>query len=199
MPIATGQLYEIKDFQEWSGRQVLNVYWYLNRIMTSTTAQEVADAFIADVQPDILAIQSSNVTHTTLEVTDVLSLTDFVTVPQVGVTGSRTGSDDMPRYVSVPFRLVRTTKETRNGRKSYAGLDEGAFNGTDYLGPYVTLLDTLAVTLAALLDTVTVPDLDAVIIRRPTPPDTDYIYNLISSTLYGRPSTQNSRKRKNIT
>lgn len=195
MPVATVQLFRVIDRQLLQDEEVLNVYWYSNEDPLNTyLASQIAGAFISNVIPQITAIQNAAITHEEVEVDDVLSITNFHTASAGSIPGTG-GGEVLPKYVTSGIRFQRTTKETRNGYKRWSGIQETNITNGVYTAGFITALQTLGTFLIGNTQLGLATPVEPVIVRRPTPPATDYIFNLIGAAVPYGPTTQNSRKR----
>jgi hypothetical protein len=201
--IGTSVVFELRDFQTFFGSTFLNVYHYVQDTAgTADSASNVAAAFLTTVLPDILAMQSESLEHTLIEVEQLGSLTNYTTLVLIGADGTETGSD-MPQYNSAAFKLVRTTKETRNGSKRIAGMTEENVTGNNFTAGFKTEMDGVAATLESPLVSGSITHLPAIVGGKydttVTPavlkPVANWVYNPISSVAASsRVTTQNTRK-----
>ena len=150
--MAVGDIYRLKDFQTFLGQQVLNVYYY-RMSAGSGGAQDLITAYLLDVLPNIVPFQTDDVTHTVIEAMNLASLTDFA---QQSITSGGQGqevSQSSSPFHAYGFRLVRTTRETRQGYKRYAGVPSPAVVDGVITTPSIQAsLSALEPVLAATID-----------------------------------------------
>lgn len=160
--MAFQDVYELVDVQDMAGQEVLNVYFYENNnaLNGGATAADLANAFVEQVLPSIIAIQSDNVTHTEIRVRNLFAPADnhVLAVSEEGVNGT----DTMPTFNAIGYRLVQNNGAIRNGAKRIAGVPEevstdGVLTGTTYLEALDTLGEAMASTLSILLADVFMP------------------------------------------
>jgi len=137
------------------GQTILNHFWYgtapLALIWTGAPAA-VANDFITIVLPSLLAITSSTVTYTAVDVQEYNSGTAVATVALTsGNVGTR-GGDALPSFNAWGFRSQRYSSTVPRAHKRFAGVAEpDQFNGV--INPaLVTAANTLASNLGALFD-----------------------------------------------
>lgn len=151
MPTTAVGLYKVVLEQEYLNQIVLNTFYFQNALDTDDLQEECSHAFDLDLLPTIATIQSTSVVYQNIRVENVTgSLADFNLTPTTaagGVAGLVAAS-----FIACTIRLNRTTKETRNGSKRFAGMVEENMNGQTFLGAYVVTLDALAVVLAGTID-----------------------------------------------
>lgn len=204
MPIVGSgiQIIELVDNQEFFGQEVINRYWYYLNSTSTVDVAALAATFITNVVDAMRVIQSDQLNHLTVDVinhTDLASFGSFVT----GTAGIRTPTEIMPPFVAVGIRLLRTTRDMRNGFKRIAGMTEDIQNEGLFTAGFLTTVATQATGISATL-TESIRNYQPVIIRnRPTnhdplidPLDTaTWRYTFVSGTaVKNAVTTQNSRK-----
>ena len=153
MPIIQDGLYKVTLHQEYSAQAVQNVFFYEHTLASDDQQEECAEAFDDDVLADLALIQNVGISYISIRVANVTgTLADFVRNPTTTV-GIRAGQS-LNSFTAASFRLNRTTKETRNGHKRFAGmLEEDAF-GQNWIAAYQTVLETFAPFLGAQISVV---------------------------------------------
>lgn len=198
--MTVGNRFQIIDHQTFLGQEVVNVYFYRQTAGLTEAAADLADLYVSTILPELVNIQSTQVTHTQIVCNNVDNLSDYVELPlTVDNTGLESG-EALPPYACYAFRFNRATRAVRNGQKRIAGIVEaGQSNGVAVSGD-LPQLSTIASVMAQQL-TSTDNTFQPVIYHRfpadvthPHPPlslGTDYD---ISGVQYVRISTQNTRK-----
>ena len=150
--MAFQDLYELVDVQTIAGQEVLNVYYYINNNVLNggATAEDLAEAFEAQVLPSILAVQVELLTHTELRVKNLYTPSD-AHVLALSESGA-IATDAFPTFDAVGFRLVQGNGAIRNGAKRIGGIPEGAAtDGVIDSGTYITALDAVGTAMADTL------------------------------------------------
>lgn len=192
--MAIGDLYQLIDRQDLLGQEVINRYHYVN-VSLGGNANDLADAYIQDVLPSVLATQRSGLEHKTIEVINLDDLTDFHTETLVGATGTYpTGEGQLP-FVTLSMKLVRSTRAIRNGRKAISGISE-EFTNASGLDPAVQpLVDALAVAMGATIAApLSAAGFEPTILGEPNDNRPTEIRVPVAGVVFGRIGTQNSRK-----
>lgn len=177
-----------------------NVFWYKSEV--NTTAQVLAGSFDNIVLPALEDILSSDVNFESTYAYSLANLDDFHTNTHTSTNGSR-GADSLPVFCGWYFQMVRSTRQTAHGRKTFAGIAEG-----DVIDGSANPL--LATNIAAVVTALETP-LFVSVFGEATPmiahtveytnPDNGKTYRIpetlypINGVAYKRVSTQNSRKR----
>ena len=195
MPVPTGGLLKVRLQYNSVGQACENVFYYWNslNVEPASFAGLIAD-FNLKVVDKLALIQSTDVTYNFVVMSTVLgTLPDFPGVPTQAdgdLLGERSTS-----FQACQFRLNRTTKDTRNGAKRFAGLTEDFMAGNFVTSAYETLMETFAPQLA--LPLVSTNTYDPVIFSPVKPTRPTLFVNLVDSvsaiTLI---TSQRSRKRK---
>lgn len=151
--MANLDVFQLVDKSVFQGQQCLNVYYFQqNSLATTNGAQDLAEAYIADYLPIIKTLQEADVVHTEIKVTDLFdpsnAHTEAISVPGTAAYGT----DVLPVFNAVGFRLTGDNAAVRNGAKRFAGIDEGVQqNGVITNGTFITQLDAVASKLAEAL------------------------------------------------
>lgn len=202
MPQVDDQIiYEIKDYQTAGGQEILNVWHYRGTGLYNPVAEIVATAFATDVITQILTTQNTGVVHTSVEVTELTSVSNFFTLSLSGYTGGVTGSN-MAQFLAYSLRMVRTTRDTRGGWKRIVGLIEENVTGGTFTAGFLSDIDDVAAAAADFL-AVGIGSLTPIILSkryselpvRELLPVDEWYFNDVSNVLaINRITTQNSRK-----
>lgn len=139
MPLITSGLYQIVLEQQMDGQVLLNRFWYENTLGLDDLQDICAAAFDLDVLPGLSLIQSDTLSYVSITCKNVTgSLADFVRVP-VTTVGTLTGQP-IATFNAAGYSLIRTTKETRNGSKRFAGQTEIEASGQIWSAAFFTVL-----------------------------------------------------------
>lgn len=147
MAIQTSDIIQITDVQSFLGQLILNVYHY--RVVSfdeGTDYSDFAQQFELLVAGVVADVQSASVNHNMVIVKNLTNGIDIWEEP-ADIDGATTGGDDLPSFVALSFRLVRSSGLTRHGAKRIGGLDEGTIAGN---GISSSFADEVAAIEAAL-------------------------------------------------
>ena len=195
--MAVGDLWEVRDIQEFLGQQVINVYHYVQLTdpdigSEAAIAAELNTQFYANVASMVTAIQDVALTHVRLESAQFGSFTAFDVVSN-GDNGQVSG-DALPSFAAWAFRLNRESRVVRNGSKRVGGVPESyQVNGLatsaaiTAMGPYIT-------GLTAILSFDSIPVWQPVILRVPPDGSLPTVWSAIADVGFGTVTSQNSRK-----
>lgn len=201
MAMLPGNIIQIKAGQTYLSQAILNVFFYeVVSLDVGVTLENVLTTFTGWWTTNIKPLQVTTCALTTLEAKDLSNGIDIAS-RSVSVAGSLTG-DGVPSFVTLSFRLNRTTGLTRHGQKRFAGCSEAAIIGNDLSGGVLTAANTAATGLASSLlsDSGTNDhELKPVIIGRNKLPDGTYELDItkvndVQSAQYVRVSTQTTRR-----
>jgi len=194
--MATGDHLELIDWMSIQGVDCFNVFHYLQTGGTNG-AQYLNAAYLTDVLPSIVAIQSSDVTHHSVLSTNYDDPSDYyfsaLTTDNVGLEGT----NSLPAFVGWTFRYIRSERGHHHGRKCITGVATG-----DQLDgePVSGLAAGLAACAAALAASITFAgsSYSPQIMRAPNTikPGYDNARSFfgITDVVFVRISSQNSRK-----
>lgn len=166
MPLS--DFWEIKDNQVLDGQPLLNIY-QAKRILAGANATLVGQALIDQViTPMALAIQPIGVTRTTMEITNLGTVTDFTTLDTSGIPSGVAGNR-LPEFNAAGIQFNRTRSDMKNGQKRWlAGAEPEQADGI-WVPAFITLLQTAASNLLDPWETNAAPGVDVcefVIIKR---------------------------------
>lgn len=200
--VGSGSLFMLQDIQHRDQEQVINRYFYWSSVAPNTIpATEVVTLWETKFVNQITLLQPLEYSHDITKVDELTSVANFTEqISSLGI-GTLAGVA-LPSFVAASIQLFRTTKETRNGWKRYAGGSESVLTGNNWDASMITGLQTVA---ALLNDTLTAVGgtLEPVIVRRTFTGDppvlnpvSQWIYNIIQSAApAGLATTQNTRKK----
>lgn len=170
--MAVNDIYQLQAFQNFGNSidRLENVYFY-RQVSAVGSASSLADAFTANMLPDLLDIQTDTIKYNRLVVTNLFTVSDFATVTYDTATGRGSAggvnADTLPPHDAVTFRLVRTSREIRNGFKRFAGVPELVQNrGVITEASYIALLETMRTTLAQNIGAPLSGEFDPVVVKR---------------------------------
>lgn len=190
-----GDVIRLAVNQSLFGEEVANVYHY-QCLNAATTIGDVVAAFNTQVRPALADLQSNDLSYVSYEATNLMNPQVEYTFQSTNGTGTVAG-DAMPRFVAWGFKMVRQTKEVRNGSKRIAGVVESMVIDGE-IDPANAILISLAENaLAATLTTSGTPSWQPVIASVTGNMATGYavVSAAVDSAEYLRVTTQNSRKR----
>jgi len=137
------------------GQTVLNHFWYGTTelgLPWGGAPADVATDFVNIVLPSLLAITSSKVTYTAIDVSEHVSGFAVATLPLTSGNQGTRGGDALPSFNSWGFRSQRFSRGVPRAHKRFAGVAEpDQFDGV--INPaLVTAANTLAAKLGAIFD-----------------------------------------------
>jgi len=153
--MAIGDKYRVTLVQNWkqSVPVIHNVFFYEEIVPGSPSgAEQLAVTFNFYVVPVMQDLQSDNVRYVQLLVENVVPSADNYTLSYVPATdsGAQTG-DSLPPQMGWTFKLNRTTREVRNGRKTVCGITEGDNDDGVAAAGTSTRLTAMSTILAAAI------------------------------------------------
>lgn len=192
MPTATAGLYEVVLEQTYFNHNFKNVFHYLATLGQDDDQDLIAQAFNDGILGPLSAIQSDDISYDEIRVANLTGLlADFSLVPTT--TGGIIVGDPMANFVAIPFRYVRTSKETRNGSKRFGGLTEGDAFGGGFDAAFFVQMQAVAPVLAGQISATGIIA-EPVILRKPDISGV-WLYNEVSTVIaLNRQTSQNSRK-----
>lgn len=166
--MALSDFWELKDNQVADGKPILNVY-HLKRILAGANANSVGQAFIKSIlQDELLALQTNTLSRTTIDVTNLGDVTDFISIDSSTLPGSRGGAQGT-NFNSAAIQLNRTRTDIKNGQKRFLAGIESDTNGNAWVAAFITLLTDLASALITPWEEAAAPGIDVcslVILKR---------------------------------
>lgn len=204
MALAVGNIIQITDVQSFLSQQLLNVYFY--RVVSfeaQVTLQDIAQQFETLGMAVVADVQSTSVLHSMAIVKNLSNGIDIFEEP-ANIPGERTTAENMPSFVALGFRLIRSSGTTRHGSKRIGGIAEEATSGNTIVAGYSTYLTNVTNFMGGhLLRTGTVDedfDLEPVIVGRIPVGSVGAgelnlsVINPVSSAQYIRVTTQTTRR-----
>jgi hypothetical protein len=190
-------LWMIKDIQSippYSGNPVLNVYGYRSNIAVLNEAVELLNAFVAQLLPLIIAVQTATTYHATLESYE-LNGTGFSTRTLTTANQGTRNNDYETKFVAWGFKLLRANLGDRSGAKRIGLVaDMDVSLGAPVAGMN-TALSALAVGMGIPLKVGLIDTWFPVILERPTPPSTVWADHPSNGAVFTGVTSQNTRKR----
>lgn len=193
MPDTGSGIYEVVLVQQYQSQEILNVFHYRSTTNADDLQNSCGLAFNVDILPTIAGLVSTGLTFVEIEVRNLTgNLADVSVVP--GVANGTVIGEQATSFVSIPFRYNRTTKETRNGGKRFAGAVEEALSFTGFTASFFTTMQTAALVLDNPIVNAA-NTFNPIILRKPDLGLGIYRYNEVSSVqALNRSTSQNSRK-----
>jgi hypothetical protein len=147
--MANNDVYQVTDKSVFQGQECLNVYFFQERnLLGAPDASDMADAYIGQLLPLVLAAQLIDVVHTEVSVRNLFDPSDVHVVAMSEPGDLIAGWQALPIFNAVGFRLVGDNGAVRNGSKRYCGLaEEEQTDGTIDLVGFIAALDDLATKL----------------------------------------------------
>lgn len=205
MAVST-DVFELVHEYRLNNQVMNNVYNYQREVAISASAQDLAERWVAECLPDVLALQVADCQTTAVRTRNLFSAADTgeVLLATAG-TGYLTGNSHLPTFVSAGFTLARDTAETKNGSKRVGGVVEEVVSDGVYTdATFLTRLGAAADAFVANITSGAVVEwFFPVIVKRIFDGDsyrlpantTEAIVNLVVDALFSViPTTQNSRK-----
>jgi len=197
--VATGDLLQITDFQQYLGEEVLNVYYYRYfsaPTFDNTVYEPIVDDFATRVIGAVRQVQVNTLKHDRLQIKNLSNATDFFE-KIINIDGELSVADDaeLQSYVSLGFQLIRDSLVTRNGYKRIAGLQESQVDGNEFSGN-MTTINGIRPRFTESLQVGLIQVAAPVIVKRPipVPAGTSYVYSSVVECLFKGLGTQNTRK-----
>lgn len=165
--MALVDIFQLTDFQRLpSGETIQNVYFY-RRIGATGTSQDLVGAFIADLRPEILAVQSQDLVHYLTRAICLGTFADFYEIGEAGIVGTQ-GSGVRNEWDAYAYTLRPESRTVRPGSKRIGGVNEADGNYTNGVvtnAAMLIALNALRAKLAVALSGVD-DDYQPVIIKR---------------------------------
>lgn len=142
--------------QDWS-----NVFWFRDAAAGTSFALGTANDVDTNYMPQYAAFCNLSTFFTSIECINLQDDTDFAEITP-SVTQGTVAGDPEPSYLAVAVKLLRETREVRNGWKRIPGIVEGDLSGNTIAAATVTRLTGLA----NLFDNALSNGQDPVIVRK---------------------------------
>lgn len=124
MTITDGPLVRINCIQSYLGQEVVNVYHYKFEDPPAVPdLGQLASKFELDIINTTIPLQSTQLTYTKLALRQIHK-GNLLLDKSLNVSGTNSGTQPLASFIAVSITLDRVDADTRNGRKSFAGLDE---------------------------------------------------------------------------
>lgn len=157
--MALSDFWEVKDNQVFQGKAVLNVY-HVKRILVGANAAAVSQGFIDSIIGATLAsLQDVDVGRTTLEVANLGTPTDFISVDTSVLIGTRAGAT-FAGFTTGAIQLNRTRTDMKNGQKRFLVGGELDANDGTWNAAFLAEMATLAAALIAPWEDNAAPGVD---------------------------------------
>lgn len=151
--MAVGQTYELLDIQAVvnASNPVINRYYYQHISGEGLGAQHLAMAYVEQVLPTILDIQTAGVEHVEIQVRTPDDLGDFWSLPLTTDNVGTFAGEMLPGFVVWKFHLHRQFLSFRTGSKAFSGVGEAAQSSGLPVSGMDTLLDATASILTEVI------------------------------------------------
>lgn len=147
--MALADIYQLFDLQRLpSGETMENVYFY-ERVDPAGDAQDLVGAFIADVRPSILGIQSAGLVHYLTRAISLGDVADFYELGEAGIVGARAGAV-RNEWDCFAYTLRPSSRAVRPGSKRIGGVPEGDAEYTNGVVTDTSMLILLQAARAAM-------------------------------------------------
>jgi hypothetical protein len=194
--MASGDYLQLVDWQSIQGVDCFNVYHYYQSA-GSVGAQYLNAAFLTEVLPSVISVQSSDVTHHSLLATNYDDFADYyfsaLTSDNVGLEGT----SSLPAFVGWTYRYIRAERGHHHGRKCIPGIATGDQVDGEAVSGLATALGNLGTVLGDDIS-FSGSTFSPRIMRAPNTikPSYDNARNFypVNGVVYVRISSQNSRK-----
>lgn len=192
--MAINDTYLVRDLQVQDGEDIMNTYYY-QQITSGGNAQDLAEAFYAEIISNMIPFQSNKVTHIGVQVENRADPGDFHLLNLTSANVGSTTGDSLPKFVAWGFQVNRSATQRRHGAKRIPGVPESLLEVEgDPTSTALTALNVFAETLqedlAGSVGTyvLRIPRGSFANAGVPTP-------DPHSGVVFKRVTTQNSRKR----
>lgn len=171
----------------------INAVFYYHTVAGSGTADDLAEAFFADVLPAILAATAQTTVYQSMEVTGVQGIFDIES--RVFDSPGEIAVDGEPDFVAWQWRFNRIDAQDRHGFKRLSGVPDDYWVAGAPTATYNTELAAVTAALDAIIN-FSVPTYRLAIQRRQdnnVELDPPLYYDFLNVTFRGI-TTQSSRK-----
>lgn len=185
-------VFELVDVQSLRGQEVFNVYFYeYNELFVTTTptfSQVLAENWVDQILPSVLACQSQNISHVGVRVRNLYDPADAfeVTLSEPGAVAE----DGEGNFDAIAFQLGGETSAVKKGAKRIAGVpDIWEVEGVIVHGDGVAAGAALATAMEDSVDVgLIIPDpcfIPVIVKRVRSGVSGDYTYELPTSQVDG--------------
>ena len=190
--MAVTDVYKAVVHATYLGKSIQNRYYYQQTLGSTLLAGGLNSAMRDDLIPVLATIQHQNLVYDRIEIVNLSNPADFGVFTGIqGETGDRTGTTS-PSFNCWTFKLFRSTRNIRNGRKAIAGVSEDDTTGNDPTAGIQVVLDAVANIFWGPLTNIT-NDTYVPLLVRETAGVVTY-QEPVSNAAFQRLSTQSSRK-----
>jgi hypothetical protein len=147
--MAITDVYKVTDFQTLIGVQLINVYWYQATAGSTTGASSLVTAFLADMLPEIINLQTTDTAHLRILAENVADLADFADVALTTDNVGLTAGDVNDTFGAWGFKLIRSTRAVRNGSKRIGGVADSQVDSGLAVSGVIPSLNALAAAMGA--------------------------------------------------
>lgn len=152
--------YEVRDFQQLGGRNILNVY-HVRNLGAGGPAANVAQAYIDWVLPVLIPLQYVALSRTFIEVQNLGSAFDFATVDSSAFPGTR-AAIALPTSNAATIQFNRTRTDIKNGMKRFAVGGETDVTVNFWEAAFVTSIQALGDKIVDPWELAATPGIDRV-------------------------------------
>lgn len=187
-----------------SGAEVFNVFYYQAQNVVGTIDEtddyeQIITDFMGTVMTPVSAMQSSNLDYTSTVYDNLTNNLDQYTFTAATPSTGQVPSASEPSQTALSFKMVRSTRVTRNGSKRVGGIAVGLI--TDPKGQSlaaaattIAIQDAFAAPVDVVISVGKELTLVPVIIRRPAADAPVTVFNYVAACIYRGVGSQNSRK-----
>jgi hypothetical protein len=145
MPVngSGAQILEFVDRQSWLGQEVINRYWYRIDNLSEPDLATAHVAFENGVIGPIVNFQNEGLVHVDLTIINHSNPASFGLFT-TDINGVLVSSDNLPPFAALGVRLLRTSRELRNGHKRIAGMQENGQIDGIWTSSFLTVVSTNA-------------------------------------------------------
>ena len=143
--MAFSDLYEIKDFQDVSQQNILNIY-HAAKLNPAFDAADVLQSYLDSVLPSVLSIQVIALDHSRFECQSLDDPLDFATAtvtPSVGLKGGI----GLSTFSAATIQFNRLRTDMKNGQKRWVAGNEDDIVTNLWDATFLGLLDVLGQAL----------------------------------------------------
>jgi len=194
--MAVGDKFKLIDAQTFLGKNLYNVIHYEGMSGTCNAA-DLAHAYETYVINEMIDVQSSDLVHAQVVVFNMTNVADYVDDVLTTANVGTIAGDNLPPYVALAFRFVRSERGHHHGALRLGGLTEQLNTDGVLDAAYVTAVGEIATILMGPIYGIT-GVYSPRIYRAPNTIKPGYsnaeAFYTPSAVAFVRISTQNSRK-----
>ncbi len=140
--MALTEWYEVLDKHNAGGVNLLNVY-HVIRDNGGVTSTLVAEAFEDSILTPLLALQDDRYIHTSIEVRNLATETDFHVRAPVPDQGTRVVQAGFAQFYACSIQFNRTRNDMKHGQKRFAVGVESDASDSGWAGAFLTEMETM--------------------------------------------------------